>query len=213
MQGRLAQVQRRAGRRGVSLVVVFEGWDAAGKGGAIRRLTSALDPRVYRVIPVAAPTDEERARHYLWRFWRHLPRAGRVTIFDRSWYGRVLVERVEGLTPVEVWTRAYGEINEFEDHLTADGIVLVKCWIHITHDEQLRRFEERAKSPQKSWKLGDEDWRNRDKWDAYELAVNEMVARTSTRRAPWTLVEGNDKNFARIKVLKTVGAALEKALR
>ena len=158
--------------------MVFEGQDAAGKGGAIRRVTGALDARSYQVIPIAAPTDEERAQHYLWRFWRHLSRAGKVTIFDRSWYGRVLVERVEGFAAEEEWRRAYSEINEFEEQLVDRGIVVIKYWVHITEDEQLRRFKEREKAQYKRWKLTDEDWRNRAKWPAYEQAVNEMVERT-----------------------------------
>ena len=211
-QGTLNKLQRRAARDGVSTILVFEGADAAGKGGAIRRITGALDARQYQVIPIASPTDEERSHHYLWRFWRHLPRAGRVTIFDRSWYGRVLVERVEGFATPAEWMRGYAEINEFEDQLLAHGIVLVKYWIHITEDEQLRRFKARQTSVFKSWKITHEDWRNRTKWDAYDQAVNEMVERTSTSHAPWTLVEGNDKNYARIKVLKTACERLRAAL-
>ena len=211
-QGRLNLLQRRAQERGISTILVFEGWDAAGKGGAIRRLTGALDARSYQVIPVAAPTDEERAQHYLWRFWRRLSRAGRVTIFDRSWYGRVLVERVEGFAGEHEWRRAYSEINAFEEQLVEHGIVLVKYWIHITADEQMRRFREREKAPYKQWKLTDEDWRNRGKWAEYERAVTEMVERTSTRLAPWTLVEGNNKYFARLKVLKTAIRNIKRAL-
>ena len=211
-QGRLNLLQRRAQERGISTILVFEGWDAAGKGGAIRRLTGALDARSYQVIPVAAPTDEERAQHYLWRFWRRLSRAGRVTIFDRSWYGRVLVERVEGFAGEHEWRRAYSEINAFEEQLVEHGIVLVKYWIHITEDEQMRRFREREKSLYKQWKLTDEDWRNRGKWSEYERAVTEMVERTSTRLAPWTLVEGNNKYFARLKVLKTAIRSIKRAL-
>jgi polyphosphate:AMP phosphotransferase len=211
-QGRLNRSQRKATARAVSLILVFEGWDAAGKGGAIRRVTSALDPRVYRIVPIAAPTDEERARHYLWRFWRHLSRAGRVTIFDRSWYGRVLVERVEGLAPERDWSRAYSEIEDFERQLSEHRIVIVKYWLHITKQEQEKRFNERAASPYKSWKLTADDWRNREKWDAYELAVNEMVARTSTRHAPWHLVPANDKNFARVEVLRIAADALAGAI-
>jgi polyphosphate:AMP phosphotransferase len=211
-QGGLNRLQRRAARAGISTILVFEGADAAGKGGAIRRVTGALDAREYQVIPIAAPTDEERAHHYLWRFWRHLPRAGRVTIFDRSWYGRVLVERVEGFATPAEWMRAYAEINQFEDQLIAHGIALVKYWIHITKDEQLRRFKARQESSFKSWKITDEDWRNRTKWEAYEDAVNEMVERTSTSEAPWTLVEGNDKNYARIKVLRTACERLRERL-
>jgi polyphosphate kinase 2 (PPK2 family) len=205
-------LQRKAQDGKRSIILLFEGWDAAGKGGAIRRVTSALDPRCYRVVPTAAPTDEERARHYLWRFWRHLSRAGRVTIFDRSWYGRVLVERVDRLATEADWSRAYAEIEEFEEELTAHGIILVKYWLHITRDEQERRFKDRARSPYKSWKLTDEDWRNREKWDAYELAVNDMVARTSTRQAPWHLIAANDKNFARVQVLRVAADAIEQAL-
>ena len=212
-QGRLNRLQRQAAARGVSTIAVFEGWDAAGKGGAIRRVTGALDARHYRVIPIGAPTDEELAHHYLWRFMRHLSRAGRVTIFDRSWYGRVLVERVEGLASREEYMRAYPEINAFEDQLVDHGILLVKFWLHISKDEQRRRFEERQRTPHKAWKLTDEDWRNRERWDDYELAVNEMVARTSTRRAPWVLVEANDKLFARIKVIRTLADRLERMLR
>jgi polyphosphate:AMP phosphotransferase len=208
-QGRLNLLQRKAQRKGISTILVFEGWDAAGKGGAIRRITSALDARDYQVIAIGAPTDEERARHYLWRFWRHLSRAGRITVFDRSWYGRVLVERVEGFATEDEYRRGYGEINHFEEQLVAHGILLVKFWIHITKDEQLRRFRERRNIEHKRWKITPEDWRNRGRWDDYTLAVNEMVARTSTRVAPWTLVEGNDKNFARVKVLKTLADRLE----
>jgi polyphosphate kinase 2 (PPK2 family) len=212
-QGRLNRLQRKAQAKSISTILVFEGWDAAGKGGAIRRVTGALDARSYQVLPIAAPTDEERAQHYLWRFWRHLSRAGRVTIFDRSWYGRVLVERVEGFATEQEWMRAYSEIDEFEEQLVDAGIVLVKYWVHITQEEQLRRFKEREKARYKQWKLTDEDWRNRAKWADYERAVNEMVERTSTRLAPWTLVEGNDKYFARLKILKTACSSLKAALK
>jgi polyphosphate:AMP phosphotransferase len=211
-QGRLNRLQRKAQGEGISTIMVFEGWDAAGKGGAIRRVTAALDARWYQVIPIAAPTDEERAQHYLWRFWRHLSRAGRLTIFDRSWYGRVLVERVEGFASEPEWRRAYGEIDAFEQQLVDHRIVVIKYWVHITRDEQLRRFKDREQARHKQWKLTEEDWRNRSRWAAYERAVNEMVERTSTRAAPWTLVEGNDKNFARLKVLQTACARLEAAL-
>jgi AMP-polyphosphate phosphotransferase len=212
-QGRLNRLHRKSAARGLSTILVFEGWDAAGKGGAIRRVTAALDARTSRVVPIAAPTDEERAQHYLWRFWRHLPRQGLVTIFDRSWYGRVLVERVEGFAAPAEWQRAYREINAFEEQLVEHGIVLVKYWLHVTPEEQLRRFKDRQRSPFKSWKLTDEDWRNRERWPDYARAVNEMVERTSTHLAPWTLVEANDKCFARIKVLDTVCERLAKALR
>ena len=165
-------------------MVVFEGWDASGKGGNIRRITAAMDPRTYRVISVAAPTDEEKAHHYLWRFWRHVPRAGYVTVYDRSWYGRVLVERVEGFARPEEWRRAYLEINDFEQQLAAHGIVVVKFWLHVDADEQLRRFREREAVAWKQHKIGPEDWRNREKWDGYREAVADMVARTSTARRP-----------------------------
>ena len=211
-QGRLNLLHRKAAKRGISTIVVFEGWDAAGKGGAIRRVASALDARDYQVIPVAAPTDEERAHHYLWRFWRHLSRAGRLTIFDRSWYGRVLVERVEGFARPDEWKRAYAEINDFESQLVAHGTVLVKYWVHVTKDEQLRRFQQRQRLPHKRWKLTDEDWRNRKQWREYERAVDDMVALTGPRQAPWTLVEGNDKNYARLKVLQTLGDRLAREL-
>ncbi len=211
-QGRLAVLQRKARARGISTVLVFEGWDAAGKGGAIRRLTRALDARQVQVMPVAAPTDEEQAQHYLWRFWRQLGRAGRVLVYDRSWYGRVLVERVEGYAQPDEWRRAYAEIRDFEDQVIRHGIVLCKFWLHVTPEEQLSRFQTREQIAYKRWKLTDEDWRNRERWDDYALAVNEMVERTSTHFAPWTLVEANDKRFARVKVIQTVADALEKAL-
>ncbi|MGR9053738.1 MAG: polyphosphate:AMP phosphotransferase, partial [Gammaproteobacteria bacterium] len=186
-QGKLNTLTRQARQRKRSSILVFEGWDAAGKGGAIRRITHAIDPRNYRVIPVAAPTDEERAHHYLWRFWRHIPRAGNVTIYDRSWYGRVLVERVEGFAGNAEWTRAYAEIVNFEEALTEHGIVLLKFWLHIDKDEQLRRFEEREQISYKQYKITEDDYRNREKWDDYKHAVNEMITRTSTRDAPWLL--------------------------
>ncbi len=212
LQGRLNRLVRAAADKKVSSVAVFEGWDAAGKGGSIRRLTEAMDPRLYRVIPVAAPTDEEKAHHYLWRFWRHLPRAGRVTIYDRSWYGRLLVERVEGFAQEDEWMRAYPEINDFEEQLAEAGIALTKFWIHISPEEQLRRFEDRRETAYKRHKISDEDWRNRDRWAAYHTAVNDMVVRTSTRQAPWTLVAGNDKKFARVQILETFCRRLERAL-
>lgn len=193
--------------------MVFEGPDAAGKGGAIRRVTAALDARHFQVLPIAAPTDEEQAHHFLWRFWRYLPRAGKMTIFDRSWYGRVLVERIEDFASEDEWRRAYAEINEFEEMLTDSGIVLLKFWIHVTKEEQLRRFKEREITPHKQWKLTDEDWRNREKWEDYELAVNDFVEHTSTRVAPWNLIEGNDKRHARVKVIKTLCDRMEEALK
>ena len=211
-QALLNRLYRRAKERGISTVLVFEGWDAAGKGGAIRRLTAALDARGYRVISTAAPTDEELAHHYMWRFWKHLPSAGRVTIFDRSWYGRVLVERVEGFATPQEWKRAYDEINEFESQLTDHGLVVLKFWFHISPEEQKRRFEARAETPHKRWKLTEEDWRNRGKWGAYELAVDDMVGRTDTPEAPWILVEGEDKAYARVKVLRELCQRLRRAL-
>ncbi|MBT5415273.1 MAG: polyphosphate:AMP phosphotransferase, partial [Rhodospirillaceae bacterium] len=211
-QAQVHELQRHAVRKGFSVIGVFEGWDAGGKGGAVRRITEALDARDYRVLPFAAPMDEERQHHYLWRFWRHISRAGRVTIFDRSWYGRVLVERVEGFATEAEWRRAYAEINDFEEQLVSHGVLLCKFWLHITPDEQLRRFEERENVAYKRWKLTEEDWRNREKWDLYEEAVNDMVERTSTAYAPWTLVEGNDKRFARIKILSTMCERLREAL-
>ena len=212
-QGRLNLLQRKAREKGIPAILVFEGWDAAGKGGAIRRVASALDAPEYETIPIAAPTDEERAHHYLWRFWRHIPRDGRLSIFDRSWYGRVLVERVEGFASASEWFRAYSEINDFEEQLVEHGIVLVKYWLHITADEQLRRFKERGQSAFKEWKLTDDDWRNRKRRNEYVRAVNEMIARTSTRAAPWTLVEANNKYYARIKVIDTFGARLQEVLK
>ena len=194
------------------VMILFEGWDAAGKGSAIRRVTAAIDPRLYRIIPIAAPTDEERAHHYFWRFWRHLPQAGYVTIFDRSWYGRVLVERVEKFASENEWKRAYLEINDFEEQLADRDIALAKFWIHISKEEQLRRFQERQDIQFKRYKITGEDWRNRKKWDAYKEAINEMVARTSTEFAPWTVVAGNDKNFARVQILKTLCQAVERLL-
>ncbi|MEW5729734.1 MAG: polyphosphate:AMP phosphotransferase [Pseudomonadota bacterium] len=211
-RARVATLYRKAKEKGVSTVLVFEGWDAAGKGGTIRRLTNAMNARDYQVIPIAAPTEEERAQHYLWRFWRHLSRAGRFTIFDRSWYGRVLVERVEGFCAEEAWRRAYNEINDFEEQLVESGVVVCKFWLHITAEEQLQRFKSRETIDYKKWKLTEEDWRNREKWDLYEAAINDMVEKTSTRLAPWTLVEANSKNFARVKVMRTVCDALEAAL-
>ena len=211
-QARLNQLHREALKKKISTILLFEGPDAAGKGGAIRRVTAALDARHYQVIPIAAPTDEERAHHYLWRFWRHLSRAGRINIFDRSWYGRVLVERVEGFAAEEEWKRAFAEINEFEEQLTDHGILLLKYWVHISKDEQLERFEARKLIPHKRWKLTDEDWRNREKWDDYGCAVNDIVEHTSTHSAPWVLVEGNDKRFSRIKVISTFCDRLEAML-
>ncbi|MGQ9916039.1 MAG: hypothetical protein ACUVS7_01345 [Bryobacteraceae bacterium] len=194
------------------VVIVFEGWDAAGKGGAIRRITEKLDPRGYTVWPISAPEGEDKTRHYLYRFWRRLPPRGQIAIFDRSWYGRVLVERVEGFCTEAEWRRAYKEINSFERQLKDFGTVVVKFFIHISRDEQLRRFRERERTGYKAWKLTAEDWRNRAKWNAYEQAVEEMVLKTGTPTAPWQLVEGNDKYFARVKILSTLVAKLSAEL-
>jgi len=196
-----------------STVLVFEGWDAAGKGGAIRRLLSAMDARLYRVISVAAPTDEELAHHYLWRFWRQVPRAGYMTLYDRSWYGRVLVERVEGFASNNEWMSAYKEINDFEEQLISHGTIVLKFWLHISPEEQLARFHDREQTPWKQHKITEEDWRNREKWDEYSTAVNAMIAHTSTGNTPWTLVPANDKLYARVEVLKTVCNQLEQALQ
>ncbi len=212
-QGKLNLLTRDPKFKDFNVVVVFEGNDAAGKGGSIRRLTGAIDARQYQVTPIAAPTEEERAQPYLWRFWRHIPRKGRVSIFDRSWYGRVLVERVEGYCSNVDWMRAYSEINDFEEQMVKNDTVLVKLWLSISKEEQLRRFEERQQTGFKRFKITDEDWRNREKWDAYEMAVCDMVDRTSSAMSPWTLVEANDKNFARIKILKTLCERIEAALK
>ena len=211
-QARLNKLVWAAYKKKIASVMVFEGWDAAGKGSCIRRVTAAMDPRLFRVVPIAAPRDEERARHYLWRFWRQLPDDGLVTIFDRSWYGRVLVERVEGFARRDEWIRAYAELNDFEEQLAEHGVVISKFWIHISKAEQLRRFRERETVPFKHYKITAEDWRNRAKWNAYQAAINDMVAHTSTEFAPWTLVAGNDKRFARLQILKTLCAHLEQAL-
>jgi AMP-polyphosphate phosphotransferase len=186
------------------VIILFEGWDASGKGGAIRRVTEKIDPRGYAVYPIAAPKGDEATHHYLWRFWNRLPEAGQIAIFDRSWYGRVMVERIEGFCNEDEWKRAYREINQFERQLVDFGIILFKFWIHITPEEQLARFEARSGDKLKSWKLTDEDWRNREKWPQYEDAVNEMLLKTSTVSAPWTVVEGNSKGYARVKVLQTL---------
>jgi len=194
------------------VVILFEGWDAAGKGGAITRVTEKMDPRGYVVYPISAPQGEDKTRHYLYRFWRRLPTRGQVAIFDRSWYGRVLVERVEGFCTEQAWKRAYKEINSFERQIRDFGGIVAKFWVQISQDEQLRRFKERQDSGYKAWKLTDEDWRNRGKWSDYEAAVEEMLMRTSTRTAPWVLVEGNDKYYARVKVLSELVRVLSKGL-
>jgi len=209
LQRRLALATRDPKFADRNVVCVFEGMDAAGKGGAIRRVTAALDARHYHTIPVAAPTDEERAQPYLWRFWRHVPRKGQFTIYDRSWYGRVLVERIEGFCAEADWMRAFAEINEFEDQLVRNGAVVAKFWLQISKEEQLRRFKEREKTRFKQFKITDEDWRNRGKWKGYQEAASDMIERTSTPHASWTLIEANDKCHARIKVLETLVRAVE----
>ncbi len=211
-QGRLNVLFRDPRLKQMTVVAVFEGNDAAGKGGAIRRVTRALDARGYQIVSVAAPTEEERAQPYLWRFWRRIPRHGRFVIFDRSWYGRVLVERVEGFCQEPDWMRAYSEINDFEQQLTRHGVIVAKFWLATSKEEQYRRFKEREKISFKRFKITDEDWRNRKKWDAYEVAVCDMVDRTSTSVAPWTLVEANNKYYARVKVLRTLAEAVERAV-
>jgi polyphosphate kinase 2 (PPK2 family) len=195
------------------VVILFEGWDAAGKGGTIKRITEKLDPRGYVVYPISAPHGEDRTKHYLYRFWRRLPERGQIAIFDRSWYGRVLVERVEGFAQEAEWRRAYKEIKSFERQLKDFGSIILKFWVHITREEQLRRFEQRQATGHKAWKLTDEDWRNREKWPQYEAAVEEMLLRTSVRAAPWTLIEGNDKYWARVRVLETVVEVLSRELQ
>jgi polyphosphate kinase 2 (PPK2 family) len=209
LQRRMTEATTGKRFREKGMILVFEGNDAAGKGGTIRRVREALDPRRFRVHGVFAPTDEELARPYLWRFWRNIPRIGETAIFDRSWYGRVLVERVEGYATTEDWMRAYQEINDFERELSDSGYLVVKFWLAISKDEQLRRFKDREAKTFKRYKLTPDDWRNREKWDLYEQAMTDMVDRTSSRRAPWTLVEANDKKFARLKVLRTIVERLE----
>ena len=211
LQTRLGELHNLIYRRKIPVILCYEGWDAAGKGGNIRRIAKPLDPRGFDVIPIASPEPHELNRHYLWRFWTRVPRSGHVCIFDRTWYGRVMVERLEGFCSEEDWKRAYNEINEFERQLTDWGAVLLKFWIHIDQDTQLERFTERENTPEKQWKLTEEDWRNREKWPAYEEAVDEMLAKTSTENAPWYIIESNDKKYARIKTLKIVVEALEKA--
>ena len=211
-QARLARLTRDLRKDKRALICAFEGVDAAGKGGAIRRLTEAIDARNVRVMAVAAPTDEERGHPYLWRFWRQLPRLGHATVYDRTWYGRVLVERVEGFCAPDDWKRAFNEIAAFEEELTESGVVVCKFWLQISADEQLRRFKDRVQTPFKQYKITEEDWRNRGKWDAYQAAACQMIEKTSTPYAPWTLVEAQDKRWARVKVLKTVADRLEEEL-
>ena len=213
LQKKLRLLHGKLYAKRIPVVLAFEGWDAGGKGGAIKRLTNALDPRGYTVNPTSSPNDIERAHHYLWRFWTKMPKDGHIAIFDRTWYGRVMVERIEGFCTTQDWQRAYKEINQMEQQLVNHGAVVLKFWLHIDKEEQAHRFQDRQDNPEKSWKITDEDWRNREKWDLYEKAVDEMLVRTSTADAPWIIVEGNDKLYARIKVLETVVNALEKRMK
>ena len=212
LQSRLGELQNRLYRKRVPVIITYEGWDAAGKGGNIKRVTGALDPRGYEVHPIASPEPHEKARHYLWRFWTRLPKNGHVAIFDRTWYGRVMVERLEGFCSENDWKRAYNEMNEFEKELHDWGAVIIKFWVQIDKDTQLERFTERQNNPEKQWKITDEDWRNREKWDQYEMAVDEMLKKTSTTYAPWHILESVDKKYARIKALKIIIKELEKVL-
>ena len=212
LQKRLGELHNRLYRKRVPVIITYEGWDAAGKGGNIKRITGALDPRGYEVHPIASPEPHEKARHYLWRFWTRLPKDGHIAIFDRTWYGRVMVERLEGFCTENDWKRAYNEINEFEKELSDWGAVIIKFWVQIDKDTQLARFTERQNNPEKQWKITDEDWRNREKWDLYEEAVDEMLKKTSTSFAPWHILESVDKKYARIKALKIVIRELEKVL-
>ncbi|MFC2158081.1 phosphate--AMP phosphotransferase [Acidobacteriota bacterium] len=211
-QERIREVEHEVYRKRIPVVIVYEGWDASGKGGNIKRLVQRMDPRGYEVIPIGAPTESELQHHYLWRFRKHFPKAGHIVIFDRSWYGRVMVERVEGFCTEEEWKRAYSEINDMEEHWANFGAVTIKFWVHISQEEQLKRFESREALEYKRWKITDEDWRNREKWTEYKDAVDEMLFRTSTHYAPWTVIEGNSKLYARIKALKTVIHSVEKHL-
>ncbi len=213
LQHRLGELHNRLYRKKVPVIIAYEGWDAAGKGGNIKRLTEALDPRGYEVHPIASPEPHEKARHYLWRFWNRMPKTGHIAIFDRTWYGRVMVERLEGFCSENDWMRAYNEMNEFEKELHDWGAVIIKFWVQIDKDTQLQRFTERQNTPEKQWKITDEDWRNREKWDQYEEAINEMIQKTSTEYAPWYILESVDKKYARIKALQIVVEQLEKALK
>lgn len=212
-QKELSKLHSKLYQAKIPMIIAFEGWDAAGKGGAIKRISSALDPRGYEAIPIAAPDKTELAHHYLWRFWNNIPKTGHIAIFDRTWYGRVMVEKLEGFTPAERCAQAYDEINGFEKELSDSGFIIVKFWIQIDKDEQLRRFTERQNTPAKQWKITDEDWRNREKWEQYEAAVNEMLAKTSSAYVPWNVIEANDKKYARIKVLQAVIAAVKSRLK
>ncbi len=213
LQKRLSELHNELYHKKIPVIIAYEGWDAAGKGGNIKRLAAALDPRGYEVHPIASPEPHEKSRHFLWRFWTRLPKDGHIAIFDRTWYGRVMVERLEGFCSENDWQRAYTEINEFEKELDDWGAVIVKFWVQIDKDTQLARFTDRQNTPEKQWKITDEDWRNREKWDLYETAVNEMLQKTSTQFAPWHVLESNDKHYARLKALRTVIDAIEKRLK
>ena len=210
LQIELGKLHNKLYRKRIPVIITYEGWDAAGKGGNIKRITEALDPRGYEVQPIASPEPHEKARHYLWRFWTRLPKSGHIAIFDRTWYGRVMVERLEGFCSENDWQRAYNEINEFEKELKDWGAVIIKFWVQIDKDTQLARFQERQNNPEKQWKITDEDWRNREKWDEYEVAVNEMLQKTNTEYAPWHILESVDKKYARIKALKIVIEEIKK---
>jgi polyphosphate:AMP phosphotransferase len=213
LQNRLDELHNELYRKKIPVIIAYEGWDAAGKGGNIKRVAAALDPRGYEVHPIASPEPAEKARHYLWRFWNRLPKDGHIAIFDRTWYGRVMVERLEGFCTENDWKRAYNEINEFEKELADWGAVIIKFWVQIDKDTQLARFTDRQNTPEKQWKITDEDWRNREKWDLYEEAVDEMLQKTSTKFAPWHVLESNDKKYARIKALQIIIKAIEKKLK
>lgn len=212
LQKKLSEMHNRLYRKRIPVIITYEGWDAAGKGGNIKRITEALDPRGFEVHPIASPEPHEKARHYLWRFWTRLPKDGHIAIFDRTWYGRVMVERLEGFCSENDWQRAYNEMNEFEKELSDWGAVIIKFWVQIDKDTQLARFTDRQNNPEKQWKITDEDWRNREKWDLYEEAVDEMLQKTSTEFAPWYILESVDKKYARVKALKIVVEQLEKVL-
>lgn len=212
LQKRLGELHNELYHKKIPVIIAYEGWDAAGKGGNIKRIAAALDPRGYEVHPIASPEPAEKSRHYLWRFWNRLPKDGHIAIFDRTWYGRVMVERLEGFCSENDWQRAYNEINEFEKELVDWNAVVIKFWVQIDKDTQLERFTDRQNTPEKQWKITDEDWRNREKWDQYEEAIDEMIQKTSTKYAPWIILESNDKKYARIKALKTIIKAIEKKL-
>ncbi len=213
LQNRLQDLHNKLYRKRIPVIIGYEGWDAAGKGGNIKRVAAALDPRGYEVHPIAAPDKYELAHHYLWRFWNRLPKDGHIAIFDRTWYGRVLVERIEGFCTVSAWQRAYREINEFERELFRWGAVIIKFWLHIDKDEQLKRFNDRQNTPSKQWKITEEDWRNREKWPQYEQAVNDMLKLTSTNFAPWHILQSQDKKYGRIQALKIIIEAIEDRLK